>query len=346
MKMIAGLFGAAIVIVAIALAVNSGMSFSQKNEEAVIWIGRDRLPSKYQAQPFARELLPYALLAAKAYEDENGVAPNDKPALKKLVADAHSWLVGWRHLDRLPAPGTCKPDGGWCISLEGLGVRIWLHQQPGAALCDEAVIAFRGTDFNSSEDWLANIRWFTRLLPVRDQYDQVYDLMPQFMTRLKDEPCFGEATRVVTTGHSLGGGLAQLAAYTDGHVSRVYAFDPSSVTGFYMVPSVTRDCTKLGLKIDRIYERNEVLAYLRFVMKLLYTVDHQDPQIRSVRFNVSTGASAVSQHSIVTLGQELLKWAGNPNDTAATVALPDWTPPAEAARPTSAPRDQKICPQG
>ena len=49
-------------------------------------------------------------------------------------------------------------------------------------------------------------------------------------------------------------GLAQLAAYSDRRIRRVYAFDPSMVTGFYSVDPPNRDRNVRGLGIERVYE--------------------------------------------------------------------------------------------
>jgi hypothetical protein len=51
-------------------------------------------------------------------------------------------------------------------------------------------------------------------------------------------------------------------------LTRVFAFDPSPVTGFYSVPENTRNRNSQGLAIDRIYERGEILALLQFFGEL------------------------------------------------------------------------------
>ena len=49
-------------------------------------------------------------------------------------------------------------------------------------------------------------------------------------------------------------------------IRRVYAFDPSMVTGFYSVDPPNRDRNVRGLGIERVYEFGEVLAYPRLIM--------------------------------------------------------------------------------
>lgn len=309
---------------------------SQAPDKAVIWIGNDRQPDMYEAQPFAREYLPYALLSARAYDNpgKDGKLPTPSVKLGDLKKDPdvkidpEVWLQDWYQIEGWVSPTECPKDIGSCLLSEGLGVQLWGRLRPGQRVCDEFVIAFRGTDFDSADDWIANFRWLTRVLPFHDQYNQVQRLMPDIMARMKKEPCYRSSTPVAVTGHSLGGGLAQLAAYSEPRIRRGYVFDPSSVTGFYMVPEAIRDCSRQGLKIDRVYERNEILAYLRFVMKLLYTVDHQNPQIQSVRFNVASQQRSITQHSILILAKAFLNWSGQPQDTVPAKPLPDWQPGA------------------
>ena len=88
-----------------------------------------------------------------------------------------------------------------------------------AHTCDpqggEAVIAFRGTDKDDLGDWISNFRWLYRLVPKFDQYAQVQTHITNIVRQIKKHGCSGPGTQIVTAGHSLGGGLAQQAAYAD-----------------------------------------------------------------------------------------------------------------------------------
>ena len=136
-----------------------------------------------------------------------------------------------------------------------------------ASRCPEAVIAFRGTVGGDKGDWESNFHWILRAFPIYDQYEQVRDHVGDFIGHIERDNCYRKgSTEIIAVGHSLGGGLAQLAAYSDRRIRRVYGFDPSMVTGFYSVDPPNRDRNVQGLGIERVYEFGEVLAYPRLIM--------------------------------------------------------------------------------
>jgi Alpha/beta hydrolase family len=271
------------------------------------------------AAPFADLFLDYALLADQAYQNEvykTGAPfladrtychPVGRPSCVDLTPRARTILSQWRLVFASTDPRNfpCKPGRTPCTQpVGGLGVQIWVRQ---GASCSEAVLSFRGTDRGSSDDWTSNLHWVLRLLPFYDQYEQVQDYAPDFVQAIEKEPCFvKETTQIVAVGHSLGGGLAQQAAYMDPNIRHVYAFDPSVVTG----SSDTHvrqvwDQNVPGLKIERVYEHGEFLAYLRFVQRQLAPPSACNPQIRSVRFQALRG-SVTKQHKLSALVTGLL----------------------------------------
>jgi dienelactone hydrolase len=67
---------------------------------------------------------------------------------------------------------------------------------------------FRGTDKNDLGNWISNFQWLNRLAPKFDQYMQVQAHIAYIVKRIKQNGCNGDGTQFVSTGHSLGGGLA------------------------------------------------------------------------------------------------------------------------------------------
>jgi pimeloyl-ACP methyl ester carboxylesterase len=115
---------------------------------------------------------------------------------------------------------------------------------------------------------------------------------------------------MATAGHSLGGGLAQQAAYAHPEIKQVYAFDSSPVTGFRSVPQPDRDINRKGIVIDRVYERGEILAYIRTFLRRFLPLSLADPSITEIRFNLSKG-DPVKQHSMVDLAVRMDRAAQN-----------------------------------
>lgn len=95
----------------------------------------------------------------------------------------------------------------------------------------------------------------------------------------------------VAVGHSLGGGLAQQAAYAHLDIRTVYAFDPSPVTGFRSVAKATREANSQGLTIYRAFEHGEILAYARYLLKIARALSEANPRIIEARFNLNQGAT-------------------------------------------------------
>jgi hypothetical protein len=195
--------------------------------------------------------------------------------------------------------------------LDGLGIQVWVRK---ADPCAEIVIAFRGTDFTQGDDWLSNLRWVTRVLPYYDQYEQVQDHIHDIVASAKRAACGSrEPGRIVAVGHSLGGGLAQHAGYVHPDINRVYAFDPSFVTGYYDEQIIDAKKNAKSLKTDRVYEHGEILAYPRLLLRHLNPPSPCDPLIRHVRVQAAGTGSPTMQHSMALLtGHFLVNSADKP----------------------------------
>jgi hypothetical protein len=188
-----------------------------------------------------------------------------------------------------------------------LRVEVWERQSPAAI-----AVTFGGTVFRNRMDWRANLRWFT---PVHvDQYTLTQiEFAKAFADRCVERHQLGRPVsgHLYSTGHSLGGGLAQQFAYAlpdrpgVPRVEKVYAFDPSPVTGFFSVNQQVRDINRASLKIDRIYERGEILAIARSLMSLLWKPSAVAPEIRGVRYNLFYTCNPIADHSMKRMASKL-----------------------------------------
>jgi len=307
-------------------------------DQVDVTVGVD-VPQIQPSNNFAALYLPYAMMATSAYANKNVLTGNHCPdadrlrvrqpgdtdetfAFNKTVRgwvlylNRHNWHCRFGVSGSLPCPPRLGPD---CKPVGGLGFQIWRRMQGG--VCRDIVVAFRGTDRNDRGDWTSNFRFLYRLAPRFDQYDQVRTHIRRVIKRIKERGCRGAL--FVATGHSLGGGLAQQAAYADGTIRYVYAFDSSPVTGFFDVSAIVRERNVKGLGIDRTYEAGEILVLPRILIENIIPPLPCSPRTRTVRFNLLSG-SPVVQHSISELTGKLRDMARTPGaDPRRAAALHD-----------------------
>jgi hypothetical protein len=285
----------------------------QNSTEVVVRApGQRFLSAPLPDAPFAREHWEFAWLSDAAYQQ----TPAGQKHMKKLGAsaladggnsqdpDARLAAGGWRRWDNFPGEELRTQ-----IEKTHLRVQVWERNDPPAV-----AVTFGGTVFNNDADWRANLRWF--IPGQRDEYtDVVQKFAPAFAVELKrrsqtmNAARFSELT-LFSTGHSLGGGLAQQFAYSVPldcvrRVKQVYAFDPSPVTGFFSVEPKLRDENKTGLLIDRIYERGEILALLRSLTSLFYKPSTINAAIRGVRYWLFDAWNPIAAHSILELAEKI-----------------------------------------
>jgi hypothetical protein len=79
------------------------------------------------------------------------------------------------------------------------------------------------------------------------------------------------------------------------------AFDSSPVTGFRSVPQPDRDRNAKGVIIYRVYEKGEILAYVRGFLRQVLPLSDENPSITEVRFDLTQGQPAIAEHSMEEL---------------------------------------------
>lgn len=256
----------------------------------------------------AREDLPFVLLSQAAYER--------KPDAKQVKAGAFDpdEVLQQRGWARWPDFGGSELQ----VEIQKVHLRaeVWWHLQE-----KKVAVAFGGTVFTNIKDWKANLRWF---LPHEDdEYTVIVKSFgrafeKEYLDKVKQAGWqASEHIHLFSTGHSLGGGLAQEFAYSlpinDAipRISKVYAIDPSPVTGFYSVQKDVREVNVLQLDIDRIFERGEILAVLRSIVSLFVPPRRKSPTIRQIRYNLFPTWDPITGHSIAEfafkLNEELRK---------------------------------------
>lgn len=279
-------------------------AFRQNSKEVVIREPGERYlgpPQPVCAE--ARKDLDFARLSESAYDkvkaDKSQQVSADSAVDKALRAEK------WEPWLNFPDDGLQQE-----IAKSHLRVQVWTNPLRGAV-----AIAFGGTVLESGKDWRSNLRWF--IPHHKDEYTEIVQrfapaFAEEFLKR-KEQPewAFLQHASIYATGHSLGGGLAQQFAYslpkkpTGPHVAQVFAFDPSPVTGYYSVEKAIREYNECGLKIDRIYERGEILAILRSLTNFIYKPSAANPSIRHVRYDLFPTRNPITGHSIADLRRNL-----------------------------------------
>jgi len=266
---IAGVFGA----LAVYFAILSGCaSIDQKQSD----VYRREAGGKLKPWKTVREASaihwPYAWSAVASYQDSDD--PKRKPLeTSPTCPEPHAFLiqrswVQWTELPSLkPRAGEDYADAAQAMRDVHLRAEVWSN-----ATTRQVVVAFGGTAGSSLEDWKANLRW-VRFFGAKDEYTVLTDtFVPTFVheyLRRESEPEWAwlKEARIISTGHSLGGGLSQRFAYSlkasSGipTVKEVYAFDPSPVSGKRSSPDFAEQAH--DLTIYRIYNRGEILASVR-----------------------------------------------------------------------------------
>ena len=237
----------------------------------------------------------YAMLSAQVYE-VNG-------------DELFSLISAWRKLDIEFEAYRPKKMGMW---LEGLKVQAYYMKEEDTVY---VVVVFRGTRFTKWRDWYSNANWITKFVPfVHNAYKQTLLQVNQYLSgieeQLKKNNIIGDGEKIkfTATGHSLGGALAQQAAYASKKIETVFAYDPSPVTGYYSVKKQHRIENCKDLNIYRIWEHGEILLYLRHITKTAQKFKlkpNVNPRIVEVRFNFLENTDAISEHSIITLARSL-----------------------------------------
>lgn len=260
-------------------------------------------------QDVAAEFAAYSILCANAY-----AATDAEPVAGSRLSDWTS-AVGklpisdkWSRCGRLEKFANDKQGS---VDLAALDMQVW-HRVALPSDPPVVVLVIRGTAQLS--DWVSNLNWIGRRVPaIKDKYSRLRLVLSELIPQIKR--AFPDA-ELVATGHSLGGGLAQFCAYANDGIKTVYAFDPSPVTGYFILPKSDRRRNKQRVVIHRINERGEILAFvrgpIRFLINLVRKVITPKADMVHVieyRFNFEKG-NFVKQH-----GMRALAWHLNHPDS-------------------------------
>ena len=163
----------------------------------------------YDREQGSHDYTPYAIASLTAYGDSR---------YKEFTLD--NYKDGWRYISTIEY---------------NTGLRVDYYFRNNDSTLD-VLLAFRGTRSGSFQDWFSNLSWFTRVIPIENEYDSARRAFEQIAAQAFAQ-ANGKVVRFVTTGHSLGGGLAQHVALGYPCVSAA-VFDTSCVTDEFKLTHV------------------------------------------------------------------------------------------------------------
>ena len=285
------------------------------NEGARLKTAHYRVQLESQPAAAAR-FLPFASMSAHAYRVGDGCEdPGNKrenlanenssstyPAVNLLTNSANS-AMGWSrvYIDARLTP-KCEDD-------QGLMFHVWERRQNDRT---EVAISFRGTSGNG--DWIYGNLWpLTHLLQPDNQLTRAASRITDIIAHYDSKTAAAreQPAKIISTGHSLGGGLAQHVLYANpNRVEQAIVFDPSSITGFTSLDAERQiaGCSclpSLGTeaRIIRVYQTYEILTNLRIIHKTFFPPERH---VQEVRFHFDSSLNMLTRHGMAPLAQNLL----------------------------------------
>ncbi len=245
-------------------------------------------PSIQKFEEYRRftDLHIYASLSAASYADTNASHNTHFETANKY---------GWRKIldetgdENLPVSSK---------KISGLRYQGWYNEHKKLL-----AITFRGSGKRLG-DWYSNFRWVTKFIPgIDDHYDLVNQHIGTIVNRAR--AACGPVDSITTCGHSLGGGLAQHAAYSHASINTAYAFNPTPVTGYKSIEKTARAENSKNVFIARVFEHGEVLAYLRLGLRNFYAISEKNPEIVELRFNFQSKIGGLREHGMSSFAKHV-----------------------------------------
>jgi hypothetical protein len=253
----------------------------------------------------AARFAPYAAMSALVYEVDKDcdeppkITDAQKIELEKKLNDLASPGEEWQRVADLKNSLKCEDD-------LGLFYQVWKREKNDAV---EVVIAFRGTT-SGWKDWVyGNLRWISQYV-TETQYERGGEYSNSVIKHFRNGANKNTPIKFFSTGHSLGGGIAQYVLYDrPNDYVQSFAFDPSPVIGFrhWEIENKMKDSAgahRLGaeFRVYHFYESYEILTHLRVWRKLWFNFHNH---VNEIRFPFDSSLNPVKEHSMANLAYKL-----------------------------------------
>ncbi len=274
------------VCTALAAPANDGLSSLQDCNRPLIPVD-EHLDKKWNFNA-ANVSLAYGIFAA-ASADSYEKRVEDL----KYIPEGSLNEFGWERLEWQPRTTAYR----YSNRLTGLSFDTY-HKEIDD--CVFVILAIRGTNFESASDWYSNFSWLTSALPLPNQYRDISARFREIKNFSKIK--FGKKPiKYITTGHSLGGGLAIHIAKCFDEVSAI-VFNTSFVHNAIF-------CKKRDNVIIEIYDEEEVLSAVRVLAGRSRQKHVNDDKLSTYGINPveSENRAPIDQHSITKMALGMLR---------------------------------------
>lgn len=193
-----------------------------------------------------------AALAANVYMPDDAFDEACNPDIQTRIR-----VSGWERLRGWSEPPACNS------ALNDLKYEVWGAYKNGYM---HIAIVFQGTVAPKLAHWCANLRAVSSIFcdPKSDQYLAIPSLMDNIVSGIYDE--WGGDVVIFVVGHSLGGGVAELAGNSS-YIENIVTFNSSPVTA--------RALSNLARAANTaVAGQDEALAKLNDISKCGYTADN------------------------------------------------------------------------